>query len=73
MNFLKNHRKLTLLLVSVSIILIPLFIYGCGNNNPKNDENVEGLAYVFTDEGVNVIDIRDNTVKEQWPGIPKSP
>jgi len=70
MNFLKNHRKLKLFLVSVPMILIPLFIYGCGNKSSK--KGVEGLAYVFTDEGVNVIDIRDNTVKEQWAGIPKS-
>ena len=72
MNFLKNNRRLTLFLVSVSMMLIPLFIYGCGSKSSKKDKNVKGFAYVFTNDGVNVIDIRNNTVKEQWEGIARS-
>lgn len=58
MSFLKNHRRrLTFFLVSVSMILIPLFIYSCGGsdysdyyNNPDNDKNVQVM---MTPEEIN--------------------
>lgn len=42
MSFLKNHkRRFTFLLVSASMILIPLFIYSCGSSDySDNPENV---------------------------------
>ncbi len=67
MSFLKNHRRrLTFFLLSVSMILIPLFIYSCGGggdysdyyNNPDNDNNVQVM---MTPEEINDLATNGNS------------
>ncbi len=61
MSFLKNHRRrLTLFLVSVSMILMPLFIYSCGSSDYS--DNPENVGVMITPKTLN------NLVKNGFSG-----
>lgn len=48
MNFLKNNRnRLSLLLVSFLLILIPLYLYGCGNSSYKTAKELDAKINVL--------------------------
>ncbi|MEF9427004.1 MAG: hypothetical protein L0956_07475 [Candidatus Mariimomonas ferrooxydans] len=53
MSFLKNHRRwFKFLLVSASMILIPLFIYSCGGHSEYSDLP-ENVGVMITSESLN--------------------